>query len=42
MSNNKTSETNDIIKHEINIVLYDKDGNVIKVETPKPEIIETL
>lgn len=42
MLNDKTSEINDIIKIKTNIVLYDKDGNVIKVETPKPEIIEKL
>lgn len=32
----------DIIKMETNIVLTDKDGNIIKVETPNPQIIETV
>ena len=36
MNNNVT----DIIKMETNIVLTDKDGNIIKVETPPPEIYE--
>ena len=32
---------NDIIKMETDIVLTDKEGNVINVETPKPEYVET-
>ena len=34
------SNTTDIIKMETDIVLTDKEGNVIKVETPQPEYIE--
>ena len=30
----------DIIKIETDIILVDKNGNVITVETPQPEIVE--
>lgn len=38
--NNKDVIVVDIIKMETNIVLTDKEGNIIKVETPKPEVYE--
>ena len=38
--NNKDVNTTDIIKMKTNIVLRDKEGNIINVETPKPEVYE--
>ena len=38
--NNKDVNTTDIIKMKTNIVLRDKEGNIIKVETPPPEVYE--
>ena len=36
--NNKDVNVVDIIKMKTNIVLRDKEGNIIKVETPPPEV----
>ena len=38
--NNKDANTTDIIKMKTNIVLRDKEGNIIKVEPPPPEVYE--
>ena len=38
--NNKDVNTTDIIKMKTNIVLRDKEGNIIKVETPPAEVYE--
>lgn len=38
--NNKDVNTTDIIKMKTDIVLRDKEGNIIKVETPPPEVYE--
>lgn len=34
------NESTDIIKIETDIKLTSKDGNIITIQTPKPELIE--
>lgn len=38
--NNNDVNTTDVIKMETNILLRDKEGNIIKIETPPPKVYE--